>query len=577
MANYAQHVSSIVTPQSEAARPDQVQNNAGGYVFPVDKWVQLDRFLIQGCEGGSYYVSERKMTRDNAQAVEACLLEDGPRAVRRIVEISEAGRAPKNDPAIFCLALALASKNGQAADAAAQAMRSVCRTGDHLFNFVETVTQLRGWGPRLRRAVAGWYNGQTAEDLVYQVMKYQQRSGRSHRDVLRQAHVMAATREHEAIYRWLVAGRKLDQRRVERRTRAAVLYESVEAWLPVRLGPFEELRRARDPKEVARLVRQHHFTHEMVPTEVKKSPVVWEALLEKMPVHAVIRQLSKLTIMGLVAPLSNGTKLVTDRLTNAEALKRARVHPITVLMALKAYQLGRAGKNDERRKAGKAEIGWTPVPAVIDALDDAFYKAFQAVEPTGKRRLIALDVSGSMTWHSIAKCDGLTPRMASAALAMVTVKTEPNWHVIGFTTGADGQPGGVHSAGDPGIARIDLSKSKRLDDVIRSIEAVPAGGTDCSLPMRWAEANRIEVDSFEIYTDNETWAGPIHPFQALQRYRRALNIPAKCMVVGMESTGFSIADPSDAGMLDVVGFDAAAPAIMAEFVRGQAASKCDVA
>jgi 60 kDa SS-A/Ro ribonucleoprotein len=31
---------------------------------------------------------------------------------------------------------------------------------------------------------------------------------------------------------------------------------------------------------------------------------------------------------------------------------------------------------------------------------------------------------------------------------------------------------------------------------------------------------------------------------------------------------FSIADPDDAGMLDVVGFDAAAPAVIADFTRG---------
>ena len=35
----------------------------------------------------------------------------------------------------------------------------------------------------------------------------------------------------------------------------------------------------------------------------------------------------------------------------------------------------------------------------------------------------------------------------------------------------------------------------------------------------------------------------------------------------MDSNGFSIADPNDAGMLDVVGFDSATPALMADFSR----------
>ena len=43
-----------------------------------------------------------------------------------------------------------------------------------------------------------------------------------------------------------------------------------------------------------------------------------------------------------------------------------------------------------------AAATWTPVREVVDALDAAFYTAFGNVEPTGKRLLLALDVSGSM-------------------------------------------------------------------------------------------------------------------------------------------------------------------------------------
>ena len=46
-----------------------------------------------------------------------------------------------------------------------------------------------------------------------------------------------------------------------------------------------------------------------------------------------------------------------------------------------------------------------------------------------------------------------------------------------------------------------------------------------------------------------------------------LGIPAKLVVVGMVSNGFSIADPSDSGMLDVVGFDTNVPTIVSDFVK----------
>jgi 60 kDa SS-A/Ro ribonucleoprotein len=42
--------------------PGTVQNNAGGFVYQIDKWEQFDRFLILGSEGGTYYVNEHNLT-----------------------------------------------------------------------------------------------------------------------------------------------------------------------------------------------------------------------------------------------------------------------------------------------------------------------------------------------------------------------------------------------------------------------------------------------------------------------------------------------------------------------------------
>jgi 60 kDa SS-A/Ro ribonucleoprotein len=85
--------------------------------------------------------------------------------------------------------------------------------------------------------------------------------------------------------------------------------------------------------------------------------------------------------------------------------------------------------------------------------------------------------------------------------------------------------------------------------------------------MLYAAQQRLDVDAFVVYTDNETWGGKIHPIQALRVYRQTTGINAKLIVVGMTATQFTIADPSDSGMLDVVGFDASCPAIMADFIR----------
>ena len=116
-----------------------------------------------------------------------------------------------------------------------------------------------------------------------------------------------------------------------------------------------------------------------------------------------------------------------------------------------------------------------------------------------------------------------------------------------------------------GISPIDVSPRSRLDHVVKAVSDLPFGGTDCALPMLWAAENKVPVDIFCVYTDSETWAGDIHPLQALRAYRHKMGIGAKLVVIGMVSNGFRIADPDDGGMLDVVGFDTATPSVIADF------------
>src|SRR5438874_3319366 len=187
--NYAKIFNRRATPQSQPIPgSNQVRNSGGGYSWQADNWTRFDRFLILGAEGGTYYITERDLVKQNHDAIVRCIKADGIRAVNRIVDISDAGRAPKNDPAIFALALVVTHGDAQAKAHAFANLGKVCRIGTHLFHFAEYVNAMRGWGRGLRNAVGGWYVERGADDLAHQAVKYQQRDGWSHRDLLRLAH-----------------------------------------------------------------------------------------------------------------------------------------------------------------------------------------------------------------------------------------------------------------------------------------------------------------------------------------------------------------------------------------------------
>jgi len=526
--SYLKNAGATSTPQSKKyPGTTQVENSAGGYSWEVSEWERLQRFLVLGTEGGSYYAGQAKLTKDNVKNVLSLIGEDGVRVVNQTVAVSVAGRAPKNDPAILTLALAAAHGNLETRLAAMEALPNVCRIPTHLFMFLSFIKGERGWGSSLKRGVAKWYENADPGRLAYHAVKYRAREGWSHRDALRLSHPRETTDQHHAIYNFMCG-------------REAAPIDS----MPAIIEGFLKAQKSASPQETASLVREYNLPREALLTDHLSEAVVWEALLPNMPMTAMIRNLGNMSKVGLLSSLSAAEATVNAKLANKEAIEKSRVHPIQVLAALLIYSRGAGAR-------GKGS--WTPVRTVVDALDAAFYTSFGNVEPIGKPVILALDVSSSMGCGGTSGIPDLTPAMASAAMLLITASVEPSWAAFGFS----------HQ-----FVPLTISPRQRLDDVVRHIYNRGFGGTDCGLPMRYALEEKREVDGFVVYTDSETWCGRVHPFQALKDYRSGMQRPhAKLAVVAMQANEFSIADPNDPGMLDFVGFDTSTPNVISDFLR----------
>lgn len=539
MSKYATLYSNAAVPQSEPLDERQVANNAGGYVYALDDFRRLERFLILGSDAATYYQNARDLTRENASGVVKCWNADPERTAAIIAEISLGGRAPKNDPAIFALALGVVSPNEGARKAAYGIVGKVCRTGTHLFQFVKTSMSLgKGFGRGMKRAVSAWYNNRSAEKLAYQVVKYRMRETLRHDNLLHLAHPMVeAGTSRWALGEWLHG--RADK--LENGELLPALIRAHEAAMAVPAG---------GTKDLLAILKAHDLPWEALPTWANADAEIQKALLPKAGLTAVVRNLGNYTRIGAVKPLSPEEKVVVERLGSDEEIKASRIHPLQVLTALAVYQQGHAVARQAYSRGGDVNR-WTPIQKIVNALDGAFYKAFKNVEPTGKRHFIGIDCSGSMTM-SAAGSAVVNCAQAAAAMALVIAKTEPSTFIGRFNLGL--QP-------------VEFSERSRLDDVLRQISNVNGGGTDCALPMLYALKHKIMADVFVVITDNETWAGTVHPMEALRQYRKATGINAKLVVIGMTATNFSIADPADPGSLDVVGFDTNVPSLIAEFVK----------
>lgn len=552
----AQYVSSVAgstvpkaVAQTQPLHKDQVKNNTGGYVFQVDDIIYFQRFLFLGSEKGTYYVSQEKLSLDNIECVDRLLTaQRGEEMLSMMRKINDENRAAKMSPMLFALAYMAKLGDVDMRKKVYAHLHEFLRIPTHLFEFLgysKVISKIKrnsvGWGRLQRQFIQKWYESKDIDHLTYQVTKYQQRNGWSHRDVFRLAHVKPETTaerkaERELLYHWIVKKDLEVTRGDVSETKTA---NFLKAFLALQTMTTEQV------DDAVRMIFKHKFVREHIPTHLLNSRPVWEALLKDMPLGALIRNLNKLTKIGIL-DASDGfnTEMVQDvcqRLTNETGLEKARIHPLKLIVGMLTYSKGHGDKGS---------LTWTPNQKIVDALNDAYYQSFKYVSPTNKRFLIALDVSASMTWNN---CIGasITPREGSACLALTLMKLEPNVMVKGFS----------HELVD-----VPISPSRRLDDNIETISRIPMGATNVSLPLRYALDKNIPVDAFVILSDNEANCGRYHPSELLRVYRQKMKIDARYINVQMTATQFSTADPQDVASLEISGFDSGMLETISDFL-----------
>ena len=502
------------TPQTSRTpgRTDEVRNNAGGFVFKVDDRVRLERFLILGTDGGTYYVSQRKLTADNAKFVLNLIKKNEQLVIDVVRDVATNNRAAKNSPSLFVLALLMHNAENKAAVRAL--VPEVARTGTHLFEYAQYLKDLGGLGRAKRGSLADWYTSKDANQLAYQAVKYRQRDGWTHRDVFRLAHPKG----------------------VDTTVGGFILGNDVEG--NALIDGFKAMQAAASAKQVINVLNEHkNLPWETIPTQFLRDPAVWKTLFANgaLGQTALIRNIKRLDEIGAFNDVVFAGD-VAKALADAERIAKGRVHPVQYANARGVY--GQRGGNAK----------------VLGALEEGFYASFATVEPAGVPTMVSLDVSGSMTWGAPAGLVGLNYMEAAALMAMVTVRTEPYVVVNAFANT---------------LQKVSISDKDSFEAVIAKLRRLSFGGTDVSLPMIHAKEKGIGIDGFVVYTDNETWAGRVKPNVALKQYRNATGRNARLVTVGMAATQFTVADPTDAGMLDVVGFDTTAPSVIANFVGGR--------
>ena len=521
MKNYSSSIKNQPQSQPIFGRTDMVKNNAGGYVFEITPQQRLERFLLIGSEGGTYYTGEQKLTEENAKSVVKLIKTNGVDVVNTVVDFSVNGRAPKADAGLFVLALCATYGDEKAKKAAYSAIASVCRTSTQLFLFTSNLQNLRGWSNGLRKGVANFYTNRTPEQIAYQMIKYRDRAGFTHADVLRLSHPKAKNPEQNALFGYAVG--KVPAAKVKN----------------VQVKAYEAAKTAKG-KDLLAEIAKGRLTWEMVPTEALNDAQVLGELAKNMPLNALIRNLNRFAYNGMTKGNTEITKFIVGKLTNTEFVAKGGMHPVNIINSMLTYS------------SGKGQLGgktWEVNQNVVDALSQTYELALAAIVPTGKSILIGVDVSGSMSTTPVAKMQMNCAQVANV-LALTILKSEKNAEMVWF---------------DTKLVKCTMGRRNSVDEAIRMTPN--GGGTDCAQPLIHAANTLNHYDAIIILTDNETWAGKQHAGDVLASYRKNVNRDVKVIEVAFAANSSSVLPPDDPNLLRVVGFDGRVTEIINQYLK----------
>jgi len=516
---------------------DMVKTNQGGMAHKISKLEFFKRFLFIG-SNENYYVSGEKNTKVVFKGMQKLLDEGaGPDMISLMVDISSKGTAPSLEPMLCSLAYIMQRGDTNSKSLARQNFSSIIRTGSHLMSLVDYLKMFGGISSSQKKTIASWYKDKSADNIAYQALKYRNRSGWTHKDILRQIHVNPKELQEgtDEVISWIVKGWSEIGPDVPEKPELAKIWA------------YEKAKNA-DVNELIRLIEKFNLSWEMIPNEHLKDANVLRTLAKNMPMNATIRYLNRFTVAGLTDD-REFNNMICSRLRDETQVMKSRIHPLNVYVSLRTYSEG-VGQN----------LKWSPDRKIVSALEDCMEMSFKALQPTGKKIAVGLDVSASMG----GKIEKVTAYEAEAFMSKGFVSADGPKNIDSFMFSTTLTP-------------YDSSNYRKpVSSIVDDFRKQNFGGTLPQLVLQKATKDKTFYDSFVFYTDNEVggigrWNSPtnVTVWEAFKEYRTKVNPKAKLVVHAFALNKFNIGDENDPSVLCICGLDSSAPAITQSFISDE--------
>lgn len=416
-------------------------NEAGGVAYKLSPEQALAQYAATGCFNHTFYAD----AGEQLDKVLALANEVEPEFVAKTAVFARESGYMKDMPAMLLAVLSIRDK--------ALFERIFLRVADNgkmLRNFVQIIRSgavgRKSLGTLPKRMVREWFEKRKPE----QIFKQSVGQSPSIADILKMVHPKPSDAEREALFGYFI-GREIDADK-----------------LPEIVKRFERFKSG-DGSEVPDVPFQLLTA---LPLQAKE----WTDIARNAPWQMTRMNLNTFQRHGVFAD-PEMVRIVAERLRDRAAIRRSRVFPFQLLSAYKAAE---ANKGIPRE--------------ITEALQDAMEIATENVPRIDGKVWIFPDVSGSMHSAATGYRKGATSTVrcidVAALFAASILRGNPSAEVMPF---------------ESKVVEVRLNPRDSIMTNAAKLAGLPAGGTNCSAPLRELNRRKAKGDLLIYVSDNESW------------------------------------------------------------------------
>ncbi|XP_058823838.1 RNA-binding protein RO60 [Topomyia yanbarensis] len=518
---------------------------------------------------------------DTKKLADSVTLTEHP--VDMVARVMKSGALVRNDECLFTLAfLARTFNKPEEKHKVYEMVPQLIGSSKDLFQFVYFYQELSpkpggGFGNGMRTALTKWYDKHSAEQLAMLFAMDRGWFNWCHKDILAMVHMNLEDVAKMQVVDAALGGigrkhppkskKNNNSEKAESDTKPEIQQEDSKALkIYRRIKKFKTVQVA---SEACTQISSHQYSIHVVPSQLHRSPAVWEALFPHMAYRDIVQ--AALVLQDYKLLKDNDTQLseaygnVLNRVT---AVSESKIHPIYVYQIMRLFEERQRYLNVVKEAVHTANNlalkNAIANPTVLRQFYNVLNYSMLNYQRTGLNFLVTLDLRSKQTKKRVFGNRLMSTQAAFVLLALPMFKRETHMQVLTFTEAPQE------------LANVDFTREMSFFQGCDYIQSIAKKKTkvDITQPIQYARQTKKKVDVFITIVDSLIRVNPQRhsPVVALNNYNTETKRGARYIIVSLSRNKQDLYHKdmtATKGVLELVGCTEDTPKLIDAYVKSK--------